>query len=123
MWTNMFAFALTGIDQRDQTSVAFVQELDEKVHSLHDQRMKHLSLERECSRLRQDIDRLASLQPLLDGQLATVLCPIFCDCNISMAALKLLHHTALCSLRVRMCTIVCCNNEITDVHKYFVEKS
>ena len=45
-----------------------LQELDDKVHSLHDQRMKHLSLERECSRLRQDLDRLAVLQPLLDGE-------------------------------------------------------
>ena len=45
-----------------------LQELDDKVHSLHDQRMKHLGLERECSRLRQDLDRLALLQPLLDGQ-------------------------------------------------------
>ena len=30
--------------------------------------MKQLSLERECSRLRQEVDRLAVLQPLLEGQ-------------------------------------------------------
>lgn len=46
-----------------------VQELGDKVQSLHEQRLKQLSLERECSRLRQDLDRLTVLQPLLDGQL------------------------------------------------------
>lgn len=45
-----------------------VQELGEKVHTLHEQRVRQLNLERECSRLRQDIDRLEVLQPLLDGQ-------------------------------------------------------
>ena len=44
------------------------QELDTKVQGLHEQRMKQLSLERECSRLRQEVDRLAVLQPLLEGQ-------------------------------------------------------
>ena len=43
------------------------QELDTKVQGLHEQRMKQLSLERECSRLRQEVDRLAVLQPLLEG--------------------------------------------------------
>ena len=51
-----------------------VQELDDKVHTLHDQRIKQLNLERECSRLRQDIDRLAVLQPLLDGQSLACIC-------------------------------------------------
>lgn len=49
-------------------SNACLQELDEKVRGLHEQRMKQLRLERECSRLRQEVDRLAMLQPLLDGQ-------------------------------------------------------
>lgn len=36
--------------------------------------MKQLSLERECSRLRQEVDRLAVLQPLLEGQLCVHAC-------------------------------------------------
>ena len=44
------------------------QELNEKVEGLHEHRMRQLSLERECSRLRQEVDRLAGLQPLLEGQ-------------------------------------------------------
>ena len=44
------------------------QELNEKVEGLHEQRMRQLSLGRECSRLRQEVDRLAVLQPLLEGQ-------------------------------------------------------
>ncbi|KAL0055976.1 hypothetical protein WJX82_006293 [Trebouxia sp. C0006] len=45
-----------------------IQELDTKVQGLHEQRMKQLSLERECSRLRQEVDRLAVLQPLLEAE-------------------------------------------------------
>ena len=45
-----------------------LQELDDKLKQLHEQRLKQLSLDRECSRLRQDLDRIAVLQPLLDGE-------------------------------------------------------
>ncbi|DBB03911.1 TPA: hypothetical protein ACH3X1_012996 [Trebouxia sp. C0004] len=45
-----------------------IQELDTKVQGLHEQRMKQLSLERECSRLRQEVGRLAVLQPLLEAE-------------------------------------------------------
>lgn len=54
-----------------------IQELGDKVQSLHEQRLKQLSVERECSRLRQDLDRLAVLRPLLDGQFFVLASALF----------------------------------------------
>ncbi len=91
------------------------QELDTKVQGLHEQRMKQLSLERECSRLRQEVDRLAVLQPLLEGQhcihichshtqfthhslLSDVSCDIHAAAFIKHAIILQSDLSALCSL-------------------------
>lgn len=46
-----------------------LQALEEKSNSLHEQRMHQLALERECSRLRLELERLRELQPVLHGEL------------------------------------------------------
>lgn len=45
-----------------------VQALEDKTNGLHEQRMHQLALERECSRLRLQLERLRELQPQLNGQ-------------------------------------------------------
>lgn len=44
-----------------------VQALEEKSNSLHVQRMHQLALERECSRLRLELERIRELQPQING--------------------------------------------------------
>ena len=48
-------------------TVRCAQALEEKSHSLHEQRMHQLALERECSRLRLELERLRELQPQING--------------------------------------------------------
>lgn len=84
----------------------FAQELNEKVQGLHEQRMRQLSLERECSRLRQEVDRLAVLQPLLEGQqpiclqwFCTISCPACQKHHNSVAHLcQLVDHITVCHM-------------------------
>ena len=64
-----------------------LQALEGKSNSLHEQRMHQLALERECSRLRLELERLRELQPVLHGELLCYFHTSTMPCQVHTAML------------------------------------
>ena len=61
-------FSCQHLQRRDLLHL-LLQELEAKNHALHELRLAHLSEDRDTATLRLEVDRLKTLQPLLDGGL------------------------------------------------------